>query len=268
MGRAGAILSHPTTASVPHTRPKRKFSILTGCWPKSSATNRRCRKGHPHGRCGHDLQKTMDKARKLAAAGKGLIPDLLPPLCVNLAARRQYSFSRLRGTIHVQQTPWETGGPGLKEDETATVPALDPLGLGTLVHAVLADLAAGSDDSRSAIEALVRKHAWRHLGESAEPLDEPIEMIARLAASPRWASLRAATQAHTEFEFLLAWPPGSKTRTLPSSRALSTVFTLTGKATGTYWITRPTGPRPRHWRARSRATKCRCWSMPWRSSGF
>ncbi len=45
-------------------------------------------------------------------------------------------------------------------------PPLDPLGLGTLVHAVLADLAAGSDDSRAAIEALVRRHAWRHLPES------------------------------------------------------------------------------------------------------
>ena len=43
-----------------------------------------------------------------------------------------------------------------------------------------------------------------------EQLDEPIELIARLAASPRWASLRAASCVHTEIEFLLAWPPGNQ----------------------------------------------------------
>ena len=53
-----------------------------------------------------------------------------------------------------------------KTRSPAAAPALDPLGLGTLVHAVLADLAAGSDDSPPAIEALVRRHAWLHLPES------------------------------------------------------------------------------------------------------
>ncbi|MGA2257670.1 MAG: PD-(D/E)XK nuclease family protein, partial [Thermoguttaceae bacterium] len=84
-----------------------------------------------------------------------------------------------------------------------------PLGLGTLVHAVLADLADGSDDSRPAIEALVWKHAWLHLPDSMQRLDEPIDLIVRLAASPRWASLRAASCVYTELEFLLAWPPGN-----------------------------------------------------------
>ena len=40
-------------------------------------------------------------------------------------------------------------------------------------------------------------------------LDEPIDLIARLAASPRWASLRTASCVYTEIEFLLAWPPGN-----------------------------------------------------------
>jgi ATP-dependent helicase/nuclease subunit A len=80
--------------------------------------------------------------------------------------------------------------------------------LGTLVHAVLADLAASGEDSRPAIEAMVRKHAWRHLPESTQ-LDEPIDLIAGLAASPRWAALRAASCVYTEIEFLLAWPPGN-----------------------------------------------------------
>ena len=111
--------------------------------------------------------------------------------------------------MHPRDVPRGIGGPSLEEDGSPSPPPLDPLGLGTLVHAVLADLAAGSDDSRAAIEALVRRHAWRHLPESTQQLDEPIELIARLAASPRWASLRAASCVYTEFEFLLAWPPGN-----------------------------------------------------------
>ena len=167
--------------------------------------------GKPVGRATrHDLQKTIDKARKLAAAGKGQIPEHLSPVPVDRAARRHYSFSRLRGTMHASAIPPEIGGRDWrKTNRAATVPALDPLGLGTLVHAVLADLAAGSDDSRSAIEALVRRHAWLHLPEATEQLDEPIDLISRLAASPRWASLRAASCVQTELEFLLAWPPGN-----------------------------------------------------------
>ncbi len=153
----------------------------------------------------HEVQRTLEESRGLAAAGKGQIPEILRAVAVDRAARRNYSFSRLRGTIH----PQPIYNPGREDDESiSAAPVLDPLGLGTLVHAVLADLAAGSDDSRQAIEAMVRKHAWRHLPEATE-LDEPIDLVAGLAASPRWAALRAASQVHTEMEFLLAWPPGN-----------------------------------------------------------
>jgi ATP-dependent helicase/nuclease subunit A len=119
--------------------------------------------------------------------------------------------------MHPRETPQAIRAPRLEDDESlSATPALDPRGLGTLVHAVLADLAATlgtgcpGDDSPAAIEALVRRHAWLHLPDSIERLDEPIDLIARLAASPRWASLRAASCVYTEFEFLLAWPPGSR----------------------------------------------------------
>ncbi len=160
-----------------------------------------------------DLQKIIDKARKLATAGGGTIPPHLPPPPFDSAARKHYSFSRLRGSMH----PRETYPPSLAEEEALSAqPALDPLGLGTLVHAVLADLAAARDDSRSAIESLVRKHAWLHLPEATQGLEEPIEWIAGLVASPRWAALRAASCVYTELEFLLAWPPGSRDPDAPS----------------------------------------------------
>ena len=153
----------------------------------------------------HDLRKTIDKARKLARGGKCQAPELLRPVPVDFTARRQYSFSRLHGTIHAP----ETGRPKPEDEPAPAGAAIDPLGLGTLVHAVVEDLAAADDNSRAAIEALVRKHACLHLPESIEQLDEPIDLVVRLAASPRWASLRAASCIHTEIEFLLAWPPGN-----------------------------------------------------------
>ena len=111
--------------------------------------------------------------------------------------------------------------------EADAEPRLDPLGLGTLVHAVLADLDLSRPDE---LPALVQRHAPRHLGEKGvryilperpfgcsaqnvpDPffLDEPIELIRRLLASPRGAALAAAAELHRELEFLLAWPPGSK----------------------------------------------------------
>jgi ATP-dependent helicase/nuclease subunit A len=85
--------------------------------------------------------------------------------------------------------------------------ALDPLGLGTLVHAVVDELAAGKDDSRSEIESLVRKHAGIHLPNVGDGLDEATNLISGLTHTPRWASVRRASCIHSELEFLLAWPP-------------------------------------------------------------
>ena len=60
------------------------------------------------------------------------------------------------------------------------------------------------------LPALAHRHAPRHLPDGGGELDEPIELIRRLLASPRGAALAAAAELHTELEFLLAWPPGSK----------------------------------------------------------
>ena len=113
-----------------------------------------------------DLQGTMDKARELAAAGQG--PDSRAP-CAGarrpLGAKTLFFFA----TPRHHASPAVSRDAGREDDESSSAPpALDPVGLGTLVHAVLADLAAGGDDSRPAIEAMVRKHAWRHLPESTD----------------------------------------------------------------------------------------------------
>jgi ATP-dependent helicase/nuclease subunit A len=161
------------------------------------------------------LRAVIEQARQLVAAGKGDIPAHLRAVPVDHAVRRHYSFSRLSGTIHPRANsilpgPSEQSGPRPENERAAAGSTLDPLGLGTLVHAVLADLAAGPDDSLPAIENLVRKHAWTHLPESMEQLGEPIDLIWQLAKSPRWAAVRAASHVYTEMEFLLAWPPGNQ----------------------------------------------------------
>ncbi len=150
-----------------------------------------------------DLSKTIAKIRNLAASGKGTVPDHLRAIAIDRQARRQYSVSRLHGTL--RQNAYE---PVELADDGAASSVLDPLGLGTLVHAVLADLVAGKDDSAAARESLVRKYASLHLPD-VDDLEEPLRLIAGLTATPRWASVRQANCVHAELEFLLTWPPES-----------------------------------------------------------
>ncbi len=166
-----------------------------------------------------DLIKTIADAQKLAAAGKGDVPDLLRPIAVDRDARQRYSVSRLHGTIRQQAVDSADFG----EEELYSAVAIDPLGLGTLVHAALADLTAGKDYSREVIESLVRKHASIHLPSAVDGIDEATSMIAGLTQTPRWAAVRGASQTHAELEFLLAWPPDGavgQVSNLPGNRQI------------------------------------------------
>jgi ATP-dependent helicase/nuclease subunit A len=148
-----------------------------------------------------DLMKIVEQAGKMGANGQGRLPMHLAPIAADAAARRQYSFSRINGQLHArsgggQAAPWD--------GETPPEPPLDPKGLGTLVHAVLAEI----DFARPGdVAEAVRRLAEQHLPDSADGLDEPIEMIRRFLASPRAGQLAAAAELHRELEFLLAWPP-------------------------------------------------------------
>jgi ATP-dependent exoDNAse (exonuclease V) beta subunit len=105
------------------------------------------------------------------------------------AARRQCSFSRLTGKLHAQPAG---GNFSPLDAEASAAPPLDARGLGTLVHAVLAeiDFARPGDIARS-----VRRCAEQQLLESE-------------LGSPRAAEIAAAKEMYRELEFLLAWPPG------------------------------------------------------------
>jgi ATP-dependent helicase/nuclease subunit A len=111
-------------------------------------------------------------------------------------ARRQYSFSRLYGTLHLPP-------PTVDEADRLSEQSIDPRGLGTLVHAVLAALDLRQPGNS---QELVARYAKRHLGEDPAQVAIAVKMIEQFVASPRFASLASAQEDHAEIEFLLRWP--------------------------------------------------------------
>ena len=151
-----------------------------------------------------NLMKIVEKAEQMAADGQGKRPQHLVPVPGDPGARRQYSFSRLTGKLQaktsgIEAGPLETDSPG--------EPPLDARGLGTLVHAVLAEIDFAKPGD---IEELLRQLAPQHLSRSERRLDEPIRMIQGFLSSSRGKQLAAAKAVHKELEFLLAWPPGDR----------------------------------------------------------
>ena len=124
-------------------------------------------------------------------------PPAIDPIPADQSARRQYSFSRLAGTLHrkferLDQAVYTGDAP------------YDPRELGTLVHATLAaiDFAAPG-----ACRKLVERFAEQHLPDSPAEVDEAVAMVERFAVSARAREIAAAKASHAEVEFLLGWPP-------------------------------------------------------------
>jgi len=160
------------------------------------------------------LKKLLQKAQKKAQKGEGRLPKYLAPVAPDKAARRQFSFSRLTGVLH-ERTPASI----ITVDETEEFPekALDPLGLGTLVHAVLAEVDfTNPGDYTEIVRRIKRDSPNPQLADGTVPLspevdlEEAIEMIGRFLASSRASEIATAKEVHRELEFMLAWPPGSR----------------------------------------------------------
>lgn len=154
-----------------------------------------------------DLARIVAKAELIASKGQGRIPPHAEPLQPDWMARRQFSFSRLTGEL--QRDEPETAATANAEYVLAE-PVSDAIGLGTLVHAVLADarFTTAAALSEREIRQMVLQYAERQLFESAEGLATAIEILTDYCQSPLAARLRSAKASHTELEFLLGWPPG------------------------------------------------------------
>lgn len=148
-----------------------------------------------------DLMKIVEKAQQMAGDGAGRTPRYLTPVPYDSTARRQYSFSRLTGQLHARTVGVDRS---LLDADVSAEPPLDARGLGTLVHAVLAEI----DFARPGdVTALVRRHAEEQLLRT-DRMNELTELVGRFLASPRAAEMAVAREVHRELEFLLAWPPG------------------------------------------------------------
>jgi ATP-dependent helicase/nuclease subunit A len=199
LGRRFDLVTGQTLAQLPDGYPEPKVKVTISEPPLTGTASKRQRR--------RDLKKLVDKAVQLAEKGAGSIPSHLGPVEPDRSARRGYSFSRLSGELHELSPVIES------EESTAGPSQLDPLGLGTLVHAALAevDLAAPGD-----VPGLVRRLAPRHLPDAQDELDEPIDMIRRFLDSPRASQITAGREVHPELEFLLAWPPSDSPVESPS----------------------------------------------------
>jgi ATP-dependent exoDNAse (exonuclease V) beta subunit len=149
------------------------------------------------------LTELAEQADHLAAVGDCAAVPFSGPVAADLAARRQFSFSRLHGQLKVPETAAESIEPVPVPPPTVQV---DPLDLGTLVHAVLAEIPFGEPVDVANLSA---RHAARQMLD-ATTADEARRLVARFLETARAGELAAARQRHVEQEFLLAWPPGSK----------------------------------------------------------
>jgi ATP-dependent helicase/nuclease subunit A len=169
------------------------------------------------------LDKLHTDAEKCLAAEKVHLPSGLAPIPPDPRGRRQFSFSRLTGKMHSLAAPlraptegWSGEAPkeypGVRAAQDIPIngddqpPRLDPRGLGSLVHAVLAevDFAQPGD-----WEPILTRYAELHLQQGEMNFPEVQEMLARFLDSPRARQIAQARQVHRELEFLLAWPPGN-----------------------------------------------------------
>ncbi len=120
------------------------------------------------------------------------------------AARRRFSVTRLSGRIIPVGGDWWRDDPD-REAEHPT-DEVDPLGFGTLVHAVLerVDL---NDPSTIATwaKALAPQHDVLHAHAAQVKAGE---LIGRFFSSSRAEELRRASAVHHETEFTLTWPLG------------------------------------------------------------
>jgi ATP-dependent helicase/nuclease subunit A len=167
----------------------------------------------PSGRSrGPDLLRMLEDAHQLAADGRGIVPATIAPIPVDRAARRQFSFSRLSGKLvssatTAGQSPGATAGsPSSAADAQ---PLLDPRGLGSLTHDVLARIDFSSKTIKTEIAEWCEHLAPQYVVHNADDAASlSNKMIAQFIASPRGRELSRAKALHREVGFLLAWPHG------------------------------------------------------------
>ena len=121
--------------------------------------------------------------------------------------RKVYSFSRLAAQF-APDDAWPEDPPFLQTSDAEPLagdPSSNATELGTLVHAVLAQVDFASDEN---VAARCQRELARHFAASTIEPATAAAMVERFLRSKRAAALRLAQVVHRELEFLIAWPPG------------------------------------------------------------
>ena len=182
--------------------------LPAGCDPpqvRVTCTRPRCLTDRSRTQRGGDLGRMLEEIRRTSSGERGVELQLLRTLPPDKSARRQYSFSRLSGQLGQAKAHTTVE---LDEPTPVGVSSLDRRGLGTLVHAVLAELPF-ERSFEGDVDRYVRRHASHHLSDGAEQeVGLASRMIAQFLASEMARRLSEAKQRYTELEFLLGWPVG------------------------------------------------------------
>lgn len=155
--------------------------------------------------------KLLEEAGRQNADRK--LDALAAPLSVDPTARRRFSVTRLSGQIIPSGSDWWRDDPAAEEDGDVVREdaerIYDPLGFGTLVHAVLerSDLNSEPSIARWA-QTLAPYHDLLH---ADTVTTMATDLVGRFAESTRAVDMRAATEIHRELEFVLTWPLGTTT---------------------------------------------------------
>lgn len=166
--------------------------------------------------------QTLAEARELAARRVGRVPATLAPVPPDRSAPRRLSFSRLAAQLETTkleaESPVAERGGERFDDRPEPSGDWEPLRLGTLVHAVLAQVEFGPGPAGSAVREdaapaavnltpLVEREA-RRLHFTDEPARREAErLVAKFLASARAAEIASWPVLERELDFLLAWPP-------------------------------------------------------------
>jgi len=144
----------------------------------------------------------------MRGGGESRSPKYLVPIEPDQTARRQFSFSRLSGAMR----EFSDQGPKIAEADDYAEPSRDPRGLGTLIHAALAevDFAKPGD-----VMAIIQRHSAQHFLQPGDEFNDAVDMLGRFLGSPRAAQIASGKEVYRELEFMLAWPPGSRDQNGP-----------------------------------------------------
>jgi ATP-dependent helicase/nuclease subunit A len=144
-------------------------------------------------------------------------PRSVGPLAPDLAARREFSFSRIDGVLHQHvELLLEAAAPaqaGLRPTDDDV-----PRRLGYLVHALLAEV--DLHDAASP-DRLLHRFAPDYLPHDQAVFQQAERMLHAFCRSPRAEALRRAARLLRETEFLLPWDPASRFVNPPADRSVA-----------------------------------------------